>query len=65
MMKNEGQKLKIGYAVHDVFQNEPKNIPRQDILSLNIPLKFKGSSYNIEGARGVTVKSLHTAAEVE
>ena len=46
------------------FQNEPKNIPRQDILRLKIPWKFESSSYNIIDARGVTVKSLHTAAAV-
>ena len=34
--------------------------PIQDILRLNIPWKFKSSSCNTEGARGVTVKSLHT-----
>ena len=49
---------------HLVFQNEAKNIPRQDFMVMNIPCKFKKSSYNTLTSRGVTRKSLHTAATV-
>ena len=32
---------------HLVFQNEAKNIPRQDLMAMNISCKFEKSSYNI------------------
>ena len=32
---------------HLIFQNEAKNIPRQDFMVINIPCKFETSSYNI------------------
>ena len=47
---------------HLVFQNEAKNIPRQDFMVINISCKFAKASYNIFFVRAVTVKSLHTAA---
>ena len=43
------------------FQNEAKNIPRQDFMVMNISCKFEKGSYNIFFVRAVTVKSLHTA----
>ena len=59
-MKNEEKKPKIGSGSHLVFQNGPKNIPRENIHKINISCKFISSSYNIEGARALTVKSLRT-----
>ena len=47
---------------HLVFQNEAKNIPRQDFMAMNISCKFEKSTYNTLASRGVTRKSLHTAA---
>ena len=32
---------------HLVFQNEAKNIPRQDFMVINIFCKFEKASYNI------------------
>ena len=32
---------------HLVFQNEARNIPRQDFMVMNISCKFEKSSYNI------------------
>ena len=32
---------------HLVFQNEAKNIPRQDFMVVNISCKFEQASYNI------------------
>ena len=32
---------------HLVFQNEAKNIPRQDFMVMNISWKFEKGSYNI------------------
>ena len=32
---------------HLVFQNDAKNIPRQDFMVMNISCKFKKGSYNI------------------
>ena len=32
---------------HLVFQNEAKNIPRQDFMVMNISCKFEKASYNI------------------
>ena len=32
---------------HLVFQNEAKNIPRQDFMVMNISCKFEKTSYNI------------------
>ena len=43
-----------------VFQNEAKNIPRQDFMVMNISCKFEKASYNIFFVRAVTVKSLYT-----
>ena len=43
---------------HLVFQNEEKNIPRQDFMVMNISCKFEKASYNIFFVRAVTVKSL-------
>ena len=45
---------------HLVFQNEAKNIPRQDFMVMNISYKFEKASYNIFFVRAVTVKSLYT-----
>ena len=45
---------------HLVFQNEAKNIPRQDFMVMNISCKFEKASYNIFFIRVVTVKSLYT-----
>ena len=45
---------------HLVFQNEAKNIPRQDFMVMNISCKFEEASYNIFFIRVVTVKSLYT-----
>ena len=43
---------------HLVFQNEAKNIPRQDFMVMNISCKFEKASYNIFFVRAVMVKSL-------
>ena len=32
---------------HFIFQNEAKNIPRQDFMVMNISCKFEKPSYNI------------------
>ena len=45
---------------HLVFQNEAKNIPRQDFMVMNISCKFEKASYNIFFVRAVMVKSLYT-----
>ena len=45
---------------HLVFQNEAKNIPRQDFMVMNISCKFEKARYNIFFVRAVTVKSLYT-----
>ena len=45
---------------HLVFQNEAKNISRQDFTAMNISCKFEKASYNIFYVRAVTVKSLYT-----
>ena len=45
---------------HLVFQNEAKNIPRQDFMVMNISCKFEKASYNIIFVRAVKVKSLYT-----
>ena len=50
------------FGSHLIFQNETKNIPRQDFLVMNISCKFEKSTYNTLASRGVTRKSLHTAA---
>ena len=47
-------------AAFGVFQNEAKNIPRQDFMAMNISCKFEKASYNIFFVRAVTVKSLYT-----
>ena len=44
------------------FQNDAKNIPRQDFMVMNISCKLEKPTYNTLGSRGVTRKSLHTAA---
>ena len=41
-------------AVHVVFQNEAKNISRQNFVSMNISCKFENSTYNTFPSRGVT-----------
>ena len=46
---------------HLVFQNEAKNIPRQDFMVMKISCKFEKSTYNTLASRGLTRKSLHTA----
>ena len=51
---------KNAYGGHLVFQNEAKNIPRQDFMVINILYKFEKASYNIFFVRVVTVKSLYT-----
>ena len=38
---------KMPMAAHLVFQNEAKNIPRQDFMVMNISCKFEKGSYNI------------------
>ena len=45
---------------HLVFQNEAKNIPRQDVMVMNISCKFEKASYNIFFVRVATMKSLYT-----
>ena len=50
---------------HLVFQNEAKDIPRQDFMVMNISCKFQKGSYNIFFVRAVTVKSLYTLRAVE
>ena len=45
---------------HLLFQNEAKNIPRQDFMVMNISCKFEKASYNIFFVRAVLVKSLYT-----
>ena len=49
---------------HLVFQNEAKNIPRRDVMVMNISYKFEKARYNIFFVRAVMVKSLHTAVAV-
>ena len=38
---------KNAHGGHLVFQNEAKNIPRQDFMVMNISCKFEKGSYNI------------------
>ena len=45
---------------HLVFQNEAKNILRQDFMVMNISCKFEKSSLNIFLLLAVMVKSLYT-----
>ena len=45
---------------HLVFQNEAKNIPRQNFMVMNISCKFEKARYNIFLVRAVTMKSLYT-----
>ena len=47
---------------HLVFQNEAKNVLRQDFVMMNISFKFETFTYNIIPSGGVTGKSLHTLA---
>ena len=66
-MKNEEKSRKSAMAPnnnggHLVFQNEPKNITRQDILRLKIPGNLKVLAIILKALEGVTVKSLHTTA---
>ena len=42
---------------HLVFQNEVKNIPRQDFMVMNISCKFEKASYNIIFVRAVTTNN--------
>ena len=42
---------------HLVFQNEDKNIPRQDFMVMNISCKFEKASYNIVFVRAVTANN--------
>ena len=52
------------HSSHLVFQNEAKNIPRQDFVMMNISCKSDNSTYkNTFPSRGVTRKSLHSVAE--
>ena len=51
---------KNAHGGHLVFQNEAKNIPRQDFMVMNISCKFEKASYNIFFVRALTVKSLYT-----
>ena len=53
-------KSKNARGSHLVFQNEAKNIPRQDFMAMNISCKFEKASYNIFFVRVVMVKSLYT-----
>ena len=53
-------KSKNARGGHLVFQNEAKNIPRQDFMVMTISCKFEKASYNIFFVRAVTVKSLYT-----
>ena len=39
---------------HLAFQNEAKNIPRQDFMVMTISCKFEKASYNIFFVRAVT-----------
>ena len=45
---------------HLIFQNEAKNIPRQDFMVMSISCKFEKASYNIFFVRVVMVKSVYT-----
>ena len=47
---------------HLVFQNEAKNIPRQNFVMMIISCKFENSTCNTFGSRGLMGKFLHTAA---
>ena len=40
-------KSKTARGGHLVFQNEAKNIPRQDLMVMSISCKFEKASYNI------------------
>ena len=42
---------------HLVFQNEAKNIPRQDFMVINISCKFGKAKYNIFFVRVVTANN--------
>ena len=42
-----------------VFQNEAKNIPRQDFMVMNISCKFEKARFNIFLARAIIMKSLY------
>ena len=42
---------------HLVFQNEAKNIPRQDFMVMNIFCKFEKASYNFFFVRVVTANN--------
>ena len=44
---------------HLVFQNEAKNIPRQEFMVMNISCKCEEARYNILFVRAVMVKSLY------
>ena len=55
------QSRKMPLAAILFFQNEAKNIPRQNFMDMNISCKFEKSTYYSLASRGVTRKSLHTA----
>ena len=52
MRKNKEKKKKIGYGSHFVFQNEPKNIRRQDILRLRYPGYLKAVGTTLKAPEG-------------
>ena len=52
----------IPHGDHLVFQNEAKNIPRQDFVVMNICCKFENYTYNTLPSRGIKAKSLQTVA---
>ena len=54
------ESLKNARGGHLVFQNEAKNIPRQDFMVMNISYKFEKASFNIFFVGAGTVKSLYT-----
>ena len=57
-MKNGIFQRKNGYGGHFVFRNEARVIPRQVLLTMTIPIKFKKASSKIAACRAVTPKSL-------
>ena len=46
-IKDLAESQKNAHGGHLVFQNEAKNIPRQDFMVMNISCKFEKGSYNI------------------
>ena len=55
--KNHGSHLVNTCGGHLVFLNQPKKIPRQVFLMMNLSCKFGNSSYNILRDRKAFVKT--------